>query len=361
MPLTAKLAKAAVAASLTAAGTAAGYRVATHLARGGYRFGGRTCVVTGGSRGFGLALARKLVRAGASVAVCARDADQVRRAADELARRSDPRRVVGGVCDVTDRGSVRRFLADVTAKLGPVDVLVNNAGIISFGPQASLTPQDYEDSLATHFWGPYFFTEEVLPNMKRRGEGRILNVASIGGRVPLVHGNAYTVGKHALVGYSEGLRAEAVKHGVYITTACPGLMRTGSPRHALVRGKHEIEYAGFKILDSLPGLSCSAERAAAEVLEALRQGRPEVIPPLPFAAVAAFHGVFRNFSLDLLGLLGRAMPDAPGPIGDQTTPAVKGLRGGDPADPLPPHRPDPRRGGAEQRGVRGNERGGGAL
>ena len=324
MSVPSKLAKAAVAASLTAAGTAAGYKAVTHVLRGGYRFAGRTCVVTGGSRGFGLVLARKLVRAGASVAVCARDADQVRRAADELARRSDPRRVVGGVCDVTDRESVRRFLADVTGKLGPVEVLVNNAGLISFGPQASLTPQDYEDSLATHFWGPYFFTEEVLPGMKRRREGRILNVASIGGRVPLTHGNAYTVGKHALVGYSEGLRTEALRHGVSITTACPGLMRTGSPRHALIRGRHEVEYAGFKLLDSLPGLSCSAEHAAAEALEALRAGRGEVISPLPFAAAAAFHGVFRNFSLDLLGLLGRALPDAPGAIGRQTTPAVKG-------------------------------------
>ena len=324
MSVPSRLAKFAAGAALTAAGTAAGYRFVTHAVRGGYSFAGKTCVVTGGSRGFGLVLARKLARAGASVAVCARTADQVRRAADELARRADPRRVVGGVCDVTDRGQVRRFLADVTEKLGPVDVLVNNAGLISFGPQASLTPQDYEDSLKTHFWGPYFFTEECLPEMKRRGAGRILNVASVGGRVPLTHGNAYTVGKHALVGYSEGLRCEAVKHGVYITTACPGLMRTGSPRHALVRGKHELEYAGFKILDSLPGLSCSAERAADVCLAALAAGKPEVIPPLPFAAATLFHDTCRNLSLDLLGLLNRALPDTPGPIGDQTTPAVKG-------------------------------------
>ena len=324
MSLPARLAKLAAGAAFTAAGTAAGYRLVTNAVRGGYGFGGKTCVVTGGSRGFGLVLARRLVRAGARVAVCARDADQVRRAADELARRGDPRRVVGGVCDVTDRGQVRRFLGEVTERLGPVEVLVNNAGLISFGPQASLTTRDYEDSLKTHFWGPYFFTEECLPDMKRRRSGRILNVASVGGRIPLVHGNAYTVGKHALVGYSEGLRCEAVRHGVYITTACPGLMRTGSPRHALVRGKHEVEYAGFKILDSLPGLSCGAESAADACLAALSAGKPEVIPPWPFAAAAAFHGVFRNLSLDGLGLLGRMMPDAPGPIGAQTTPAVKG-------------------------------------
>ena len=324
MSVTSRLAKFAAGAALTTAGTAAGYKLVANAVRGGYRFAGKPCVVTGGSRGFGLVLARRLVRAGAKVAGCARSEDQVRRAADELARRGDPARVVGGVCDVTDRGSVRRFLSRVTEKLGPVEVLVNNAGLISFGPQASLTPQDYEDSLATHFWGPYFFTEECLPEMKRRRAGRILNVASIGGRVPLVHGNAYTVGKHALVGYSEGLRTEACKHGVYVTTACPGLMRTGSPRHALIRGKHEVEYAGFKILDSLPGLSCSAEHAADACLAALSAGKPEVVPPLPFAAVAAFHGAFRNLSLDLLGLLGRVMPDAPGPVGAQTTPAVKG-------------------------------------
>ena len=324
MSLSSKLARAAAAATLTAAGTAAGYKLTTRALRGKYRFAGKTCVITGGARGFGLVIARKLVRAGAAVAICDLDADALRRAVDELARRGQPNRVVGGVCDVTNREAVRRFLAEVGERLGPVDLLVNNAGLISFGPQASLTPQDYEDSLATHFWGPYFFTEEVLPAMKRRRGGRILNIASIGGRVPLVHGNAYTVGKHALVGYSEGLRTEAVKYGVYVTTACPGLMRTGSPRHALIRGKHELEYAGFKILDSLPGLSCSAEYAADAVLDAVKEGRAEVIPPWPFAAVAAFHGVFRNFSLDLLGLLGRSLPDPPGPIGAQSTPARKG-------------------------------------
>jgi len=324
MSLTSKLARGAAAATLTAAGTAVGYKLTARALRGRYRFTGKTCVVTGGSRGFGLVIARKLVRAGAAVAICARDADAVRRAADELARRGEPGRVVGGVCDVTDREDVRRFLAKVTEELGPVDLLVNNAGLISFGPQSSLTPQDYEDSLATHFWGPYFFTEEVLPTMKRRRSGRILNVASIGGRVPLVHGNAYTVGKHALVGYSEGLRTEASKHGVYVTTACPGLMRTGSPRHALIRGKHEFEYAGFKILDSLPGLSCSAEYAADAALDAVKEGRAEIITPWPFSAVATFHDLFRNFSLDLLGLLGRTFPDGPGPIGEQTTPAAKG-------------------------------------
>ncbi|MFH5803261.1 SDR family NAD(P)-dependent oxidoreductase [Alienimonas sp. DA493] len=324
MSLSSKFARAAVAATLTAAGTAVGYKLTTRALRGRYSFAGKTCVVTGGSRGFGLVIARRLVRAGAAVAICARDADQVRRAADELARRGEPGRVVGGVCDVSNREDVRRFLKTVTDALGPVDLLVNNAGLISFGPAASLTAQDYEDSLATHFWGPYFFTEEVLPMMKKRRSGRILNVSSIGGRVPLLHGNAYTVGKHALVGYSEGLRMEAVRHGVYVTTVCPGLMRTGSPRHALIRGKHEAEYAGFKILDSLPGLSCSAERAADAALEAVKEGRGEVIVPGPFSAAATFHDLFRNFSLDLLGLLGRTMPDAPGPIGDQVTPARRG-------------------------------------
>ena len=324
MPLTSKLGRGVLAAGATAAGVWAGHAAVTRAVRGGYSFRGRTCLVTGGSRGFGLVIARKLARAGAAVAVCARDDDQVRRAADELARRSAPHRVVGGVCDVTDRGDVRRFVRSVEDRLGPVEVLVNNAGLISFGPQASLTDGDYEASLATHFWGPYFFTEEVLPGMRKRRAGRILNIASVGGRVPLVHGNAYTVGKHALVGYSEGLRAEVAGDGVYVTTACPGLMRTGSPRHALVRGRHEIEYAAFKILDSLPGLSASAESAADAVLDACRRGRGEVIPPWPFAAAAAFHGAFRNLSLDLLTALGRALPAAPGPVGGESHAAKKG-------------------------------------
>ena len=304
------LTSAAVKTSLAGAATYAGYRAVTHALRTPYTFADKVCVVTGGSRGFGLLLARRVVEAGGKVAVCSRSESDVRHAADELAVRAGHRagkRVLGMTCDVTDRGEVDRFVKAVREELGPVDLLVNNAGLISFGPQANFTPDDYEQSLATHFWGPYHTTQACLPDLRRR-RGRILNVASIGGLVGLPHASAYSAGKFALVGYSESLRAELAPHGVLVTTACPGLMRTGSPRHAVMKGRARAEYKWFKLGDSLPLISQDARVTADRVLATLRAGRPHVVPALPVAAFAAFHGVCRSFSLDLLGLATRALP-----------------------------------------------------
>src|SRR5918997_1127581 len=116
-----------------------------------------------------------------------------------------------------------------------------------------------------------------MRSLRRRGEGRIVNISSIGGKISVPHLVPYSASKFALVGLSEGLRAELLKDGVVVTTVCPGLMRTGSPRNALFKGRHRAEYAWFAISDSLPITSMMAERAARQIIDACRRGRAELV------------------------------------------------------------------------------------
>src|SRR5438270_7691587 len=106
--------------------------------------------------------------------------------------------------------------------------------------------------------------------MRRRREGRIVNISSIGGKLSMPHLVPYGASKFALTGLSEGMRVELRKDGVFVTTVCPGLMRTGSPVNADFKGKHREEYSWFSISDSLPLLTMSAERAAGQIIGAMK-------------------------------------------------------------------------------------------
>jgi short-subunit dehydrogenase len=196
----------------------------------------------------------------------------------------------------------------VRDKFGQIDVLVNNAGVIQVGPFDVMTLEDYELAMNVHFWGPLYTTLAVLPEMRKRGEGRIVNISSIGGKIAVPHLLPYCASKFALVGFSEGMRAELLKDGVAVTTVCPGLMRTGSPRNALFKGKHRAEYAWFAISDSLPVTSISAERAASQIVDACRRGDAELIITAQAELAVKFHGLFPGVTTDILGLINRFLP-----------------------------------------------------
>jgi short-subunit dehydrogenase len=266
--------------------------------------------VSGGSRGLGLLLAREFCRRGARVAISARDADELGRAAKQL----EPHQVLTIAADMTVREQVVGAIEKTVARLGPVDVLVNNAGTITVGPVATMTIEDYRESLAVHFWGPYFATEAVIHSMRQRASGRIVNISSIGGKISVPHLLPYCVGKFALTGFSEGLRSELLKDNVYVTTVCPGLMRTGSPRNAFFKGKNEAEYAWFSISDALPLISISAERAARRIVDACVRGEAEVVLSLPAKLATKMHALFPSAAIDLLGVINRLLP-SPGGVG----------------------------------------------
>ena len=278
-----------------------------------YDFRGKHAVVTGGGRGLGLILARQLADAGARLTICSRDADELARAEAELTDRGA--QVFAAECDVTARDRVREFIAVARQKNGPVDVLVNNAGVIRVGPLEEMREEDFEQSLLTHFWGPVYTTLEVLPEMKARGSGRIVNISSFGGKVAVPHLLPYCSGKFALTGFSDGLRAEVAEHGVAVTTVCPGLMRTGSHINAEFKGRHEEEYAWFALGAGMPGLSMNAERAAAKILAACARGDAEAVLGWPAKVAVAARGIAPNLVADALALVNRFVMPEPGGIG----------------------------------------------
>ncbi|HEY2986132.1 MAG TPA: SDR family oxidoreductase [Candidatus Binatia bacterium] len=277
-------------------------------------FSGKTVLIAGASRGLGLELARGFVREGAKVVLLAREREQLRNVANEFALYGDSVSVLE--CDVRKQDEVRKTVAAVYEQFGNVDVLINNAGIIQVGPVEHMKLEDFIDAMEVHFWGPLYLMLEIVPQMKRRGEGRIVNIASIAGKVAIPHMLPYVASKFALVGLSEGLRTELVKDGIYVTTVCPGLMRTGSHLNALFKGDHEKEFAIFSIANASPLLSTSSERAARRVIEACRYGKAEIFITPQAAVLHLMNSVFPGLIAESLSLVDRALPGARGAAGD---------------------------------------------
>lgn len=269
---------------------------------------GKTVFITGGSRGLGLVLAREFAERGARVAVCARDEKELQRVRAEFAGAGQP--LVAPVCDVSLRAEARAVVHKIRDQLGEIDILVNNAGTILVGPAENQDTEAFEDAMRTNFWGPFNIISEILPAMMERRRGRIVNIASIGGKIPFPHLLPYSTSKFALVGYSEGLRAELAKHNVFVTTVCPGLMRTGSPRNAVFTGQAEKEYAWFTISDSLPVVSIGARRAARQIIDATVHGDPEIHLGLAAKLGSVVQGCAPGATAEILSLVDRLLPDA---------------------------------------------------
>lgn len=271
-----------------------------------YNLFGKVILITGGSRGLGLNLARQLLAENAKVVICARNKEELERAFNEL---SEIGEVVAVECDVTDKAQVDRMVDEIEKRLGPVDVLINNAGIIQVGPFENMTIQDFEDAMKIHFWAPLYTTMAVMESMKKKKEGRIVNISSIGGQVTVPHLLPYTASKFALTGFSEGLREELKKYNIRVTTIYPGLMRTGSPHNITVKGQHEKEYAAFSITGSLPLLTMSAEFAARHTIKALKEGDSSKVIFLPYKMLASLYKAFPGLTSDLFAFVNQLLPN----------------------------------------------------
>jgi hypothetical protein len=153
--------------------------------------------------------------------------------------------------------------------------------------------------------------------MRQRRAGRIVNIASVGGKISVPHLLPYSASKFALVGFSEGLHGALVRDNVYVTTVCPGLMRTGSPRNASFKGRHRAEYAWFSISDSLPLASMSAARAARRIVDACVDGDAELVLPPTVDLAVRLSGLIPGAGPALMGLVERLLP-GPGGIGTDT-------------------------------------------
>lgn len=183
-----------------------------------------TALITGATEGIGRATAFALGRAGYSVGVCARTPSRLRTLLDDLAQAKIT--AAGHPADVGVESDVKAMLATITAQLGPIDTLINNAGVAILKPFDQLTLDEWDTTMTTNLRSMYLVTREVLPAMRAAKQGTIVNVSSLAGRNGFAGGTAYCASKHAVLGFSRALMMEVRKDGVRVITICPGSVDT---------------------------------------------------------------------------------------------------------------------------------------
>lgn len=271
-----------------------------------YSFRNKTVLITGGSRGLGLEIARRFAHQGANLALLARNTSTLGVARNELERHTP--RVLTISCDVRNQQDVERAIQETVRHFGTIDVLINNAGVMQVGPFESMTLEDYRNAMDTHAWASLYSIMAAVPHMKRNGGGRIVNIVSIGGKIAVPHMVPYVMSKFAQAGLSEALRTELGREGILVTSVYPGLMRTGSHVNAHFKGNNRREFAWFSIGAGMPVVSINAARAAQQIVEACRRGRDSVIlTPAARAAVIA-NGVSPSLMNQSMRLMNSLLP-----------------------------------------------------
>lgn len=297
-------AKVAGVVGLAALGGAAAMIVARERRRIELR--GAVAIVTGGGRGLGWAIAQELAREGCKLAICGRDAEVLESAVSTLRARGAT--VIGAQCDASQEREVQAFVKGVLAHFGHIDVLINNAGQCFVGPATDLQAGDVEYALQNIFWAQFHPTMAVLPHMRRRGFGRIVNVTSIGGKVPTPHQAAYVAGKFAATGWSETLATELRKEGIEVSTVTPPPLQDGAPLHAHFNGRAEEEFEWFAKTLTSPMRATSTERAARTVVSAARYGDTErTVSPMSWLSSRTY-GMAPNLMSRVLSMVDRGLP-----------------------------------------------------
>jgi NAD(P)-dependent dehydrogenase (short-subunit alcohol dehydrogenase family) len=213
------------------------------FAGGRFSFADKVILITGGSRGLGLVIARYMAREGSRIALLARDQAELDRACDDLEKHGAKALAIR--CDLLERTQIKEAVGRVLDHFGTIDVLINNAGIIEVGPLENMEREDFKKAMNLHLWAPFHLMWEIIPHMRRRGTGRIVNISSIGGKIAVPHLAPYSTSKFALVGLSAAMRNELARDGILVTTVAPGMMRTGSHVNAKFKGEHAAEFAWF--------------------------------------------------------------------------------------------------------------------
>ena len=273
-----------------------------------YSLRDKVVLITGGSRGLGLVLARQICAAGGKVALIARDAEELGRAKKDLARRGGA--VLTVQCDLLDTGQIHSAVQQVIHCFGKIDILINSAGIIEVGPLEHMTREDFERAMRLHFWAPFELISQIVPEMRTWRGGRIVNISSIGGKVAVPHLAPYSASKFALTGFSDAIRAELARDNIQVTTVAPGMLRTGSHVNAKFKGRHDAEFGWFAASAGAPLISMNADRAARKILAACRRGQASLT--LTFAARTAILGnaLFPNLTGYWMKIVNRFLPKA---------------------------------------------------
>jgi 2-deoxy-D-gluconate 3-dehydrogenase len=219
--------------------------------------GGRVALVTGASRGIGRAVALAFGRAGAAVACCARS-EQIEATAEEI--RKTGGRAQGFVLDVTRGADIEARVSEIGAALGPVDVLVNNAGITLEKKSVDVTDEEWDRVVATNLTSMFRLARAVAPGMMALGRGKIINIGSMYGRIGVPRYAAYCASKAAVEALTRSLAVEWARHGIQVNCLAPGYINTDIPREAMAD-----EHRRALLLSRVP---------------ARRIGEPEEIGPL---------------------------------------------------------------------------------
>lgn len=276
-------------------------------------FGGRVVLITGGSRGLGLELARRFAYEGARLVLVARTEADLEKAAGELRGRGADVLVAAG--DVGNAEDMEAIVRKALERYGRLDVLVHVAGVIQVGPREHMKREDFEEAMDVHFWGAHNLVQAALPHLERGA--RIVNISSIGGLVAVPHLLPYAASKFALTGYSDGLRAELRHRGIYVTTVCPGLMRTGSHVNAFFKGQHRREFALFSLSAAAPPLSLNADHAAEKIVRACRRGDPFLTYTVPARLAIGLNRLLPDAFAELTALVAQLLPSEAGAEGDE--------------------------------------------
>ena len=227
-------------------------------------------MVTGAGRGSGRAIAERFARDGYAVAATGRSASSLSALADAMS--AGGAEVLPLACDVTDRGAVTRAVAQIEQRLGPIDVLVNNAGVSASAPFVSMEDELWERMLGVNLTGTYNCMRAVVPAMFKRGRGRVINIASVAAKQGFAYTAAYVASKHGVLGLTRAVALEAASHGVTVNAVCPGWMNTDMTTTSIER---IVEKTG---------------RSAGEARKILERMNPQqrLIEPEEVAAIVAF-------------------------------------------------------------------------
>jgi len=282
-------------------------------------------LITGGSRGLGLALAERYGRSGARLILAAREVEELIAARRTLLNRGAVQsadQVLLIPADLTDAAQAATLIDHAVSHFGRIDILINNAGIIEVGPVENQPIAAYRRAMATNFFAALHTTHAALPHLLRRnpihGDAAIVNIASLGGKFAMPHLLPYVASKFALAGFSEGLHAELRHKGIRVTTVCPGLMRTGGEAHADYTGQTKKEQRWFTLAARTPILAASVRHAANKIYSAVAAGRAEItITPQAWLA-ARIAGLAPETTQYLASLANHLLLPAPSPS-DQLT------------------------------------------
>jgi 3-oxoacyl-[acyl-carrier protein] reductase len=232
---------------------------------------GNTAIVTGASKGIGYAIAEAFARAGSNVVVCARNEQEIAKAAATLDDLGEGR-VLGIAADLRKYEDAKRLVQKAVDEFDRVDVLVNNAGVGHFAPIDELTVEQWQQIIDTNLSGVFYACHEAIPHMKRQGSGWIINIASLAGKNPFAGGSAYNASKFGLVGFSEAMMMDVRQHGIRVNYIMPGSVATHFDNHT------PSEADAWKIqpediADLVMGLMAMPERTLPSRIE-VRPSRP---------------------------------------------------------------------------------------